>query len=308
MSVAASRWVFRHIADYGIRPDEDRADFGPYRLALLLADYTNPKDPGEGAWPSRDTLAVDLRTTPRTVTRWLARLIAAGVVEVHEQEAPPTGRRGRRSHRYLLPGFLAAELLDKPSVSVSRNSSDLEDTLRGNVSRNSADLRDTDAKLRDTDGGIARHGHAHDDPRGRYLEVKEGKDPLPPTPWFPRQCSQHQDAENDRPCVPCKRARQDHDAAADEKLTRQQVEDILGVDYWQPPPPPANIWDDDRASQAWAREQVEAHRADRMRQAKLRLSKSETGGPAVDVTRLPAPASTGGREQTPPPPHSSVTA
>jgi hypothetical protein len=190
VSVAAYRWVFRHVADYGIAPDRNRDDFGPYRLALLLADYTSPKDPHEGAWPGRDTLAAGLGVDPTTVKRWTARLREAGVIEVQEYAGPPTGKRGRKSHRYLIPGFLASlDLRLTPSVVTPPKSEedrrDLEGTPSGETSDKTDELEGTDDELEGVEPRIGGHGHAQDAPRGRYLHGgKEGAsaaaDPPPP--------------------------------------------------------------------------------------------------------------------------------
>lgn len=59
---------------------------------------------------------------------------------------------------------------------------------------------------------------------------------------------------------------------ADTALTPRQIEEILGPDYWQPPPPPPDQWDNPRD---WNRKQIEAHRAERVRQAIAKLRGGE---------------------------------
>jgi hypothetical protein len=67
---------------------------------------------------------------------------------------------------------------------------------------------------------------------------------------------------------------------AEPSLSKAQIDEILGPDYWQPPAPPQHISDDSPAYPAWAREQREQHMAERVRQAISKLNGHATGSRA----------------------------
>jgi hypothetical protein len=99
VSWQATRWVWEHSISEGTA-----------RLVLLAIAWHANED-GEDAFPAQETISEKCRISVRTVRRAIDELGDIGELQVLEYDGPPTGKGGRRTHRYRLP-MLSANLSD----------------------------------------------------------------------------------------------------------------------------------------------------------------------------------------------------
>lgn len=68
--------------------------------------------------------------------------------------------------------------------------------------------------------------------------------------------------------------------AEEPSLSKAQIDEILGPDYWSPPVPPQHILDDESAYTVWIKQQGQQHMAERVRQALSKLNGHASGSRA----------------------------
>lgn len=224
MSYEALDWWHEHSHEYV----DLRREPVLYAITTWLARRMH-KDPWTGAYPSQDELAQAAQLRDRQAVKAATdELVRRGVIIVRPNDAPKVpGKRGPRGHRYQ---FLA--LLPIPGTAPN----DVPGIASPNTGDGHAsDPRHSESEYRGSEGPIpgirgsnTGDGHAQD-PAGRGLEgsLEGGRACAPTSPRFVKQCSAHQDATNDDPCLGCKRARIAFEAAQASDPVRVLADRVL---------------------------------------------------------------------------------